>query len=673
MVISSGLTRYQGRLNGQTQALNGRLQLQLNMTASRVNNDYAPYENTGGFEGGIFTNMAVFNPTRPVMENGRYYEIGAGSQSVRNPVALAEQTIDEAPENRLLGNVTARLSIFPSLSTQTLLGVDYTNSIRRTYFPRSGPVGAQVGGLARQWDRSLQTVNFQQLLTFNPQINERHEFEVVGGYEYNEFQNPAFGVIAQGFVTDLTTFNNLGGGVQAQAGPGSRADDSKLVSFFSRANYGFARKYFLTGVVRYDGSSRLAEGNKWSVFPAVSGSWRVSEESFMSGRPLGLSTLALRAGYGRQGNQAVRPYGTQLLFRSNNGARYVFGNSVVAGLVADQVANPDLKWETAEQLNVGVDYGFANDRFTGLLDVYQKNTRDLILEVSVPQPAVLPTRLENIGRVRNRGVEATLDADIIRGTDMTFTSGLVLSVERNQVVELGGDPANPRTIQTGNVSGQGQSGQTSQRIMVGEPIGTFWGPRFTGVNAQGKQQFACVAVAGRTDCANGLTTSPRGEDFTVIGSAQPDFSVGFRSNATWRNVDASWLWRGQFGNEVFNNTGLVYSTKSNALNDRNFMRDALSDPIALGEPAIYSSRWIEDGSFVRLQNVTLGYTFDLPQRLNFGRGTRVYVSGDNLLLMTDYSGYDPEVFVDAGLATRGLDYLTYPRPRSFTLGARVLF
>ena len=673
VVISNGLKRYQGRLNGQTQALNGRLQLQVNMTASRVDNDFAPYEDEGGFEGGIFTNVAVFNPTRPVRENGRYYELGAGSQSVRNPVALAEQTIDIAPENRLLGNVTGRFAIFPSLSSQTLLGVDYTGSVRQTYFPRSGPVGAQVGGLARQEDRTLQNVNFQQLLTFNPQLGERNEIEIVGGYEYSRFDNHGFWAQAQGFITDAFSFDKLGGGTQANSLQDSYRQKSELVSFFSRANYGFARKYFLTGVVRYDGSSRLAEGNQWSVFPAVSASWRISEEEFMAGRPLGLSTLALRAGYGRQGNQAVDPYQTQLLLRADNGARYIFGSTVYTGLVAAQVANPDLKWETAEQINVGIDYGLANDRFTGVLDFYVKNTRDLLLEVSVPQPAVVSTRIENIGRVRNAGVEATLDADIISGADLRLSSGLVFSVERNKVVTLGGD----RTfIGTGNVSGQGQSGRQSQRIIVGEPIGTFWGPRYVGVTAEGVQQFACRQPAdgpARTDCVNGVTTQPTGDDEQVLGNANPDFSLGLRSNANWRRFDASWLWRGQWGNEVFNNTSLVYSSKSNARNDRNFMRDALSDPIALGQPAIYSSRWIEDGSFVRLQNVTLGYTFDLPARLNFGRGTRVYVSGDNLLLMTDYSGYDPEVFVDAGLATRGLDYLTYPRPRSFTLGARVLF
>jgi iron complex outermembrane receptor protein len=172
---------------------------------------------------------------------------------------------------------------------------------------------------------------------------------------------------------------------------------------------------------------------------------------------------------------------------------------------------------------------------------------------------------------------------------------------------------------------------------------------------------------------NGLTTSPTGADEGVIGNANPDFSLGLRSNLTWGKVDANWLWRGEFGREVFNNTALVYSTKSNVLQDRNFLASALSDPTKLGEPAIYSSRWIEDGSFIRLQNVSLGYTFDLPQMVGFGRGTRVYVTGENLLLFSDYTGYDPEVFTGSGLASRGIDYLTYPRARTFQLGARVQF
>ena len=310
----------------------------------------------------------------------------------------------------------------------------------------------------------------------------------------------------------------------------------------------------------------------------------------------------------------------------------------------------------------------------------------------MPQESVVPTRIENIGSIRNRGIEVTFNTPLMTSAARTLGLELVASAERNEVVSLGGDRP---FINTGWVSGQGQSNQYSQRIMVGEPLGTFFAPRFVRVAtdlrtitrpaqgttpartdtlwAPGQQLFQCTPAQGRTDCVDGLTRNPSDADRIVAGSANPDFSLGLSNNLTWGKFDASWLWRGEFGGKVFNNTALVYQTKSNAKQGRNFLADALEDTDDLSEPAKYSTRWIEDRTFVRLQNVTVGYTFNLPARMNFGRGTRVYVSGDNLVLLTDYSGYDPEVFVASGLANRDMDYLTYPRPRTYTLGARVQF
>jgi TonB-linked SusC/RagA family outer membrane protein len=672
VVIENGLKRYQGRLNAQHAALEGRLNLDLNLTASRVNNTYLAMENGGGFTGGVFTNMAIFNPTHPITvldtatQQSVYYEIGAGAQSVRNPVALANQITDQAPENRVLGNLTGTLSLLTGLTATTTLGADFTNSVRETYVPRASPLGASIKGLARQAQRSLQNLNFQQLLTATPRIGGRQELEIVGGYEYSSFVNNGFEAITQGFITDAFTFNNLGAGNAATSPvPISYIQESKLVSFFSRANYGFADKYFLTGVVRRDGSSRLAEGHKWSVFPAVSGSWRISNEDFMRGGRF--STLAVRAGWGRQGNQAVQPYATQLLLRTDAGAKYPFGGVLVTGLSASQVENPDLKWETSEQTNFGIDWGIKSDRITGVIDIYQKTTKDLLLTVPVPQPAVVSTQIQNVGSVRNRGFEASVDARLLEQGARTFSSGVVLSVERNEVISLGDAPF----IITGGVFGQGQSGRNSQRLIPGQPLGTFWGPKFLRVNATGQQVFSCKSTS--TGCTNGETFAPTGDDEQIIGNANPKFSLGLRSNGAQGKFDVSWLWRGEFGKDVFNNTALVYGTKGNALSDRNFLVSALADPTGIKEPAIYSSRWIENGRSVRLQNATAGYTFTLPGMLGAGRTTRVYVSGDNLLLFTPYSGYDPEVFVDAGIATRGIDYLTYPRARTFTLGAHVQF
>jgi len=271
--------------------------------------------------------------------------------------------------------------------------------------------------------------------------------------------------------------------------------------------------------------------------------------------------------------------------------------------------------------------------------------------------------------VQNRGVEATVEARLIDQGARTLSSGLVLSVERNKVTDLG---AGRDFIITGNVFGQGQSGRFAQRLIPGQPLGTFWGPRFLRVDATGKQVFSCVATS--VGCTNGETFSPTGADEGIIGNANPSFSLGFHSNLNWNKFDASWNWRGEFGRDVFNNTALVYSTKGNAKQGRNFLATALADPTGISEPSIYSSRWIENGRFVRLQNVTVGYTFTLPQLT--GRPTRVYVSGDNLLLFTPYTGYDPEVFTDAtvnGVGTRGIDYLTYPRARTITTGVRLSF
>jgi iron complex outermembrane receptor protein len=243
----------------------------------------------------------------------------------------------------------------------------------------------------------------------------------------------------------------------------------------------------------------------------------------------------------------------------------------------------------------------------------------------------------------------------------------VFSAEKNKVVNL----ANYTYLTSGRVSGQGQSNQVSERIIPGYSLGTFYGPVFVGVDSVGKQQFACST--GSAGCVNGRTITPLASDYQALGNAFPDFSIGLHSNMTFKKFDISVQVRGVFGQDVFNNTALVYSTKGNALQGKNFLRDALTDPIGMREPAIFSSRWVEDGSFVRLQNLTVGYSFNLPGPPGSPRSARAYISGDNLLLLTGYSGLDPEVHQDVGLASVGVDYLSYPRPRTLTAGVQLAF
>jgi len=681
VVIENGFKRFQGRLNGTHQTLSGRLRMGLNLTASQVNNHYLPFNNLSGFEGGVFTNMVNFNPTFPVMVTDpttsqvKFYEIGPGSQSVRNPVALAKQIDDVANTNRVLGNANAAFDVIQHLTAQVNIGVDRSRSTRKTWFPAANPVGAVTNGLARQEDRDLTSQTLQTLLTYTNQFMVDHDVEVVGGYEYNSYDQGGFAAEARNFLTDAFGFNNLGAGAE-RVTPLSYDENSKIVSFLGRANYGYKDKYFVTGVLRKDGSTRFGAGtcasvppptnctgsHKWALFPAISASWKISNENFMRGRSI--TDLRVRAGFGLQGNPAVPAYASLLLLGS--GDRYPFGGTLITGVSPTRNENPDLKWEQTQQANVAVDFGYKDDLLKGTLEFYTKETKDLLLTVAVPQPAPVSTRLENVGKVKNKGFESSVDLQMLKRATLDWILGGQLTVERNKVVNLG-----PYSFLTsGDVSGQGQSGQKAQRILPGYPLGTFYGPKFIRVNSTGQQVFSCVASSA--GCTGGETIAPTGADYMVIGNANPSFSYGITNQVNWGNFDISALIRGDIGQDVFNNTALVYSTKGNALQSKNFLAAALTDPIGLREPAIYSSRWIENGSFTRLQNITVGYR--LPKRLlaQASEG-RVYLSGDNLLILTGYNGYDPEVHVEAGLASRGIDYLTYPRARTFTGGVRLAF
>jgi iron complex outermembrane receptor protein len=471
-----------------------------------------------------------------------------------------------------------------------------------------------------------------------------------------------------GFFSDAFGINDLNPATTRTSS--SNLDKSVLASFFGRANVGFNDRVFVTGVLRYDGSSKFAVGHKWALFPALSASWRLSQESFMAGGPF--SDLRLRLGWGLQGNPGVNPYSSLITLASGSGATYPWGDTPHGGVTPTSNGNPNLKWEQTAQVDGAVDFGLFNNRLSGSVEYYVKNTKDLLLVVNVPQPALATTQLLNVGKLRNRGLEVSLDAVLVSHPGLVWRSGLVFAAERNKVTDLG----TTTFIPTGDVSGQGQSNQEAERIMVGYPLGTFYGPKFLGVDATGKQLFACTTANTGASCVNGQTTTgggPDAGDYQVIGHANPDFTLGFHNQVSWGKFDVSFLVRASVGGNVFNNTALVYSTKGNANHNLNFLVPALTDPIGINEPSIYSSHWVESASFVRLQNIEVDYQLDLPLLTRSARSARLYVSADNLLLLTGYSGLDPEVFSGTGTAVRGIDYLTYPRPRTITGGLRVMF
>ncbi len=680
IVLNNGLQRIQGRLNGTFNAFNDILRMDLRLTSSHTENEYVLFQNTGGFEGNVLQNMIQYNPTQPVTVTNpdtgeeEFFELGTGVQSVRNPVAISEQVQDEASTSRTLGSLSIALDLLPSLTAQVVGGVDRSASNRRTYLPNASPVGAEFSGLALQQERDKTDITFQTTLTWDESFGQDHDLDVLGGFETQQFDLKTFSAEARGFITDAFSFSNLAGG-NTRPIVASREEDIRVLSGFARANYSYKNRYFVTGVFRYDGSSNFGAGNKWSSFPGVSASWRISEEGFMAE---GLfSELRLRGGYGVQGNPAVPAFSS--LITLEPGGEAVFGESSFVSVEPTQNPNEDLKWERTTQFSAALDMGFLDNRIAATIEGYVKNTKDLLLEVDVPQPAAVQTRLENVGRVRNTGFELSFDHQVVNNASVTWSYGLVFDLNRNEVVDLG----EQQFIRNGGVSGEGQSGQVSQRLLPGEPIGTFWGPEFVGVDAQGRQEFNQYAVQRDADGNEigreliGTTTQPSGDDFVIIGDANPDFGLGLNSVLTWGHLDASFLLVSQVGQDVLNNTALVYSTKSNVLQDKNFLKAALDDPIGIFEPAIFSDLWIENGSFLRLSNLTVGYSFRL------GSSTlRAYASGDNLFVVTGYSGYDPEVFsgsdanrdpasgagVGLGRSTPGIDYLSYPRARTFLFG-----
>ena len=669
VTLSSGLERIQGRLSATHADLNNRLRMELNVTTSRVNNTYLTYENNGGFEGGVFENVATFNPTQPITVTDalgtRFFEVGG--TTIRNPVALASQITNIGQTTRTLANGTASFDVTSGLTAKLTVGLDHSGGQRQEYYPNANPVGQALGGgLARQADLENQTQTLQTLLNYQQAFGAGNSLDWVGGYEYSKFKTNSITAQGIGFFTDAFSFNNLNAATTRTTF--SDATEARLVSFFSRANVGFNDRFYLTGVLRYDGSSRFAEGHKWAAFPGISGSWHLSRESFLQNGPF--SDLRVRVGWGLQGNPSVDPYTSLITLAGNTGATYPWGDQPHGGVLATSNGNKDLKWEQTSQIDGAVDFSILNSRVSGTVEYFHKNTKDLLLTIDVPQPALNSTQLKNVGRLSGHGLELTLDALAISRPTLTWRAGLVFAAERSKVVDLGG----ASFISTGFVSGQGQSNQVSERLMPGSPIGTFFGPVFLGVGPSGKQEFKCSSAT--PGCVNGRTTTgggPDQADYEIIGNANPDFTLGFHSEITWNRFDISFLVRAAVGQDVFNNTALVYGTKSNALQDKNFLRPALDDPTGIHEPAVFSSQWVESASFVRLQNITVGYDLNLPVLTRSARSARLYVSADNLILLTGYSGLDPEVFTSNGLATRGLDYLTYPRPRTITGGLRLLF
>ncbi len=508
----------------------------------------------------------------------------------------------------------------------------------------------------RNWTRDKQlletTLNYDKLFG-------DHKITLLGGYSYEDVYYQNSGAQNRQFVTDFFGYDNL------QAGENLRPSDvwsganmNKLVSFFGRATYNYMMKYIVTATVRQDGSSKFGTNHKWATFPSISAAWRINEETFLAGAS-SIDDLKLRVGYGISGNQdGIDPYKSLQLY-GTSGQYYDNGKWYRAYQIS-QNANPDLKWEETSMFNVGLDFSFGNSRINGTIEYYDKQTKDLLYTYQVPVPPYLyPDMLANVGSMSNKGVELVLGGDIIRKNNFRWTATINAAHNKNKITKLSSDKFETSSIKVGDAWIRGGSSNTTHIVEEGREVGTFYGWRSYGLDENGMYIFDEMI-----DGKEGLTN----DDRTYIGSAQPKLTYGFSNVITAGNWELNLFFRGVYGNDLLNFSKMSYAT-TQWLPGANVLHDALT--IGLADNPKYSSFYIEKGSFLRLDNASLSYSFDVSDWSALNK-LRVYVTGQNLFTITNYTGLDPEVSMgglDPGV--EGREY--YPKSRIFSVGVNISF
>lgn len=669
LVRESGLERLSGRFNIRHAMLEGRLQLNGRLFSSYVQRDHVFSSETVGASGDVLKDMLAFPPINPVRnDDGTFFEF---AEQNLNPVALQEQITDRSDQQRTIGNLSVEYDILENLTAKGAFNLDQSRGIRRSFVPQASLAGRDIGGSGSQSQREFSDLVAQSQLSYNREdlFGSWGSLDMIAGFEYEREIFQTVGIESQDFVTDaVPAFNNLGGGTNVET-PFSGKERVDQLGVFGRANYDYENKYLLTVTARRDGSSVFGEENRWAWFPSASLGWNITQESFLDVD--WLSQLKLRASGGLSGNQAVPPFESLPVLALSRGNSGVFGqDNEVIGTTQQRTARPDLKWETTTEFNVGVD--FTAGRFTGSLDYYTSTTDDLLLNVRVVQPAPSNFVLDNVGEVSNTGIEGSLEALVLDRSDMNLTLSATASSNRNEVESLGGRG----TIDHGTIGGRGLSGQQSQRLEPGHPIGSFFGPVFIGVNEAGQEVFR-----GR----EGGTTADAGdaEEFH-LGNPVPDISYSFNADFRYKGFDASVFFRGEQGRELLNNTALALTSKSRLAQGLNVLEEAVNDGTNTSHTPNISSRWVEDASFLRLDKLSFGYDFSNLLNSTLGqqlRRARLFVSGDNLFVITPYSGFDPEMntnssgeglgFRNLATPSRGIDWANFPRSRTFTVGLQL--
>lgn len=656
IVRKTGLEKLTSRFNVTQNLINNRLKIEANLTAARTKDQRVPIGETGGFEGDVILSALKINPTLPIYNpDGSYYQM---SKDVRNPLAMINLTNDVNQNDRILGNITASLDLIKGLKYKINLATDHSNASRKVmqhhsliYLSNKGTVD-----ISNVEQNSNLMENF---LTYDFNLGDQHKFNALAGHSYQQFKAQSYKLSEEGFtIDDFDYINDLSLGNSKQVSASSSIIKNALQSFFGRLNYNFKEKYLLTATMRADGSTKFGANNKYGYFPSASAAWRMNEETFFKNLQV-FSNLKLRAGWGITGNQEIPNKISQILLGSSGGA-ILDGSSknVVQGITLTRTPNPDIKWEKTSQINLGLDFGVLNGRINGTIDYFDKQTRDVLLEVFSIAPAPTTKVWTNVPdmSIRNRGLELSLNGLLIEKEGLSWDLGLNFTTIKNRVSGL---PMSQ--ITTGSPSGPGITGYSSQIIKNGASIGTFWGRKFLGFDDQGNSRF-------ETD-ENGVEIQQN------LGSALPHFNYGISTSVVYKNFDLSLALNGVCGNKVYNNLANIINQNTLVAKEWNATNEAIKTNENPNGTLTYSSRFIENGSYLRLSNATLGYTLKL-KNVDWINKVRFNLTGNNLFVITKYTGYDPEVNADhssGGVPSIGIDWTTYPKARTVVFGVNVEF
>lgn len=651
VIDNSGLERLSGSLAAHQYGFDKHLKLEMGMTGS--------VDKWNPIDTRIFERAANLNPTVPVKDqNGNYTSIGG--TNTENPVELNNNRFADDSRYRFLGYGKIEVELMKGLKATANGSYEYNSAQRRFYLPTYAMMEGQAEkGRGERTLSDYRTMQLETFVNYDTHINTNHDLNFLAGYSYLNNMYEGFGATRRGFDTDEFLYNNLAAGGDYRAGDVySYKGESSLVSFYGRANYNYMGRYMATATLRNDGSSRFGKNHKWGLFPSMSLAWRISDEAFMQGATGWLDNFKLRLGYGVTGNQdGIGEYKSLSLLGADGASYYdPITGTWKKSYAPVQNVNPNLKWESTTQYNIGIDLGLFK-RLNATVELYYKQTNDLLWTYPVPQPPnLVGTMLANVGTLSNKGVELSLNGNIISSKDFNWDANFNISYNKQNIDKLSNDVFQESGLKSGSLHGlRGLSGVYSQIVKEGLPAGAFYGPRCLGLDEEGKYV---------------LNTDADGKPIDeYLGSAQPKVNLGFAMSATYKDFDMSVATYGMFGQKVLNATymSMYDPTRLPAQNvpDKFLTSGIKSDPV-------FSDYWVEDGSFFRLQTLTVGYTIKYFKKLGLNK-VRVYATGENLFTITGYSGVDPEVNT-SGLGSPGIDRFNfYPRPRTFSFGLNVAF